>query len=458
MPDATLQPLRQPETEEPPDGVCYASCITQAPPSRAKLTQRLAETTQPPGEGYLTIWDATLPGFGLRISSKGRRSWIAKYRIAGGQQVQETLGTMARIPKIADAIKLARASFEQARLGINPVASRKQPAIAEAPPYTLATLVDEFIHRHHGRRGSREKTVYEAKRLLKRALDHLGDKPVAAITKGDILALVNDLADTRINKWRGNSKGGSLTEAAGVLRHLRTAFKWAVDENLVDADPTAGVRNPMVGRCERERVLSAAEIKALWQVCDEVGYPYGPILQLLFLTGARKREIGEMPWRELDRDNRVWHLPGPRAKNGRAHDIHLSDLALEIIGRLPKRPDGDFVFSVTGAQPVRGGSYSFAKAQIDRRLAAILGPVEGWVMHDLRRTATTFMAELGVGHHVADKVLNHQSGVIRGTARVYNRFGYVPERREALEVLGRFVEALVYPQRAQTNVIEMRAR
>jgi integrase len=385
-----------------------------------------------------------LPGFGLRISSKGRRSWIAKYRVAGGQQVSETLGTLTAIPSITNARALARASFEQAHQGVHPVAARKQPVVEVEPPMTLSVLIEQFIHRHHERRGSREHTVYEARRLLNRALAYLGDKPVADIGKADILALVNDLADRRINQWRGNSKGGSLTEAAGTLRHLRTCFGFAVAENLVDLDPTVGVRNPLGGRRERERVLSETEIKALWQVCDEVR-DYGAILQLLLLTGARKREIGEMRWHELDLEKRLLLLPSTRTKNHHPHDLHLPDLAMEIIDRLPRRPDGDFVFSVTGAQPVRGGSYSFAKTQIDRRLEAILGKVEPWVVHDLRRTAATYMAELGVGHHVVDKILNHQSGAIRGIARVYNRHSYD-------------VEALVYPERAASNVVEMRAR
>jgi hypothetical protein len=100
--------------------------------------------------------------------------------------------------------------------------------------------------------------------------------------------------------------------------------------------------------------------------------------------------------------------------------VHLSDLAIEIIGRLPRF--AGFVFSVTGEQPVE--AYSDAKTAIDKRLAAILPGMEPWVMHDLRRTCTTGMAQLGIPPHIADKVLNHQSGVIRGVATVYNKFDY----------------------------------
>ncbi len=135
------------------------------------------------------------------------------------------------------------------------------------------------------------------------------------MTKADILAMVNDLAEKRINKWRGNSTGGALSEASGALRHLRPMFRWAVDEDLIERDPTAGVRDP-AGKTkrERERVLSAAELQALWQVSDEIGYPFGPIIQLLILTGQRLREVSDLSWREISLERRVWTLPSERPK------------------------------------------------------------------------------------------------------------------------------------------------
>ena len=204
------------------------------------------------------------------------------------------------------------------------------------------------------------------------------------------------------------------------------------------------------GCCRRQR-------KALWQVCDELAYPFGPLIQLLLLTSQRKREVGEVPWHELDLDKRVWSLPSHRAKNGHAHDIHLSDLAIEIIERLPRlaQPgDGGFVFSFDGQRPVAATSYH--KPLIDRRLQQILGPVEAWTIHDLRRTVATGMAELGVAPHVLDRVQNHVNGTIKGVARIYNRHQYSVERKAALDAWGHHLTALVYPERARANVIEMR--
>jgi integrase len=276
--------------------------------------------------------------------------------------------------------------MDKARSGVHPVEARKQKQLAEQKAateqaYTLDKLIEQFIKKHH--RNSRPSTIYECRRLGKRALPFIGGKPVKQITKADILAMINDLADTRVNKWRGEDKSPALSEASGVLRHLRTAFRWAVDHDLIERDPTQGVRDPMGGKRERERVLSESEIIALWRVCDEIGYPYGPIVQLLILTGQREREIGDMSWHELgDLEKRILSLPSTRTKNHRAHDVHLFDLALEIIGRVPKFTDGaGFLFSVDGTKPVE--SYADAKEKIDRRMTELLGDVEPWVFHDL---------------------------------------------------------------------------
>jgi integrase len=426
----------------------------KAIPNRQKLTQPICERTRPPESGAVTMWDINLPGFGLRISSKGRRSWVAMYRVAGGKEVMETIGTMSLIPSLSDARTRARESMEKARRGIHPVHERKrlsdvgQAAAAEAA-FTLDKLVEDFIKKHH--RQSRPSTVYEVRRLCRRALPYIGEIPVKQITKAHILSMINDLAETRLHKWRGNDKGGSLSEASGVLRHLRTCFRWALDEDLVDKDPTQGVRDPSgPAKHERERVLSEGEIVALWQICDQIKYPFGPLVQLLLLTGQREREVGDLPWSEIDLDKRVWNLPGTRTKNGHPNIVHLSDLTMEILGKLYHFVGSDFIFSVTGCAPVT--SYADAKERIDKLLAEKLGPVEPWVYHDIRRTCTTGMAELGVMPHVAERVLNHKSGVIKGVAGVYNKFTYRDESKAALNKWGDRVATLV-----GANVVALRA-
>jgi integrase len=233
-------------------------------------------------------------------------------------------------------------------------------------------------------------------------------------------------------------------------------FKWAAKKDIIEKDPTLGI-DPPTGKRERTRVLSDDEIVALWQVTGELGFPFSQIIRLLLLTGQREFEVGELPWSELDLENRTWSNPGgERTKNGRAHDVHLSDLAREVIDSIPRFADNtNFVFSKNGKRPVV--SYSDAKERIDVRMAELLGEVPGWTFHDLRRTCTTGMARLKVPPHVADKVLNHKSGTIRGVAAVYNQFEYSDERVDALDRWGKFVEGLVDPDKAGSNVVPLRA-
>jgi hypothetical protein len=129
---------------------------------------------------------------------------------------------------------------------------------------------------------------------------------------------------------------------------------------------------------------------------------------------------------------------------------------MEIIERLPRAQPGDpgLAFSVNGQQAVNGDGV--AKAVIDQRLQERLETVESWVVHDLRRTVAIGMAQLGIAPHVLDRVLNHVSGTIRGVAAVYNRFTYKAERQAALDAWGRYLEGLVYPERARRNVVDLR--
>jgi integrase len=187
-----------------------------------------------------------------------------------------------------------------------------------------------------------------------------------------------------------------------------------------------------------------------------------------------------MAWEELDFDKRVWTIPRHKTKNNYAHEVQLSEAAIEMLRSLPRvDSDGGLVFTVNGKRSVSG--FSRAKRRVEgamvkarRRWKGLPDkdseyrkalhlpankplPVEipDWRLHDLRRTATTGMARLSIPPHVVDKVLNHVSGTIRGVAAVYNRFAYLDERREALEAWGRYVGNLITP--APANVVELRA-
>jgi integrase len=152
------------------------------------------------------------------------------------------------------------------------------------------------------------------------------------------------------------------------------------------------------------------------------------------LTGQRREEVAQLTWDQVDVANQTWTVPTSRTKNGRRHIVHLSKEAIAVLMRTPE--PGRFVFSLTGTKPFQ--SFSAAKRELDK-----LSSVSSWRLHDLRRTFVSGMARLGVAPHVADKVLNHQSGTISGVAAVYQRHEFLTERKDALGRWGAHVGRLL---------------
>jgi integrase len=417
------------------------------------ITQLGAERLRPQAADVM-YWDKNLPGFGLRVSPKGRKSFICQYRVRGTKgskwtERQVVLGTLNFLT-VAEARDRARRYKAQASEGTDPVEQTKQAQKAEevqrkADAFTFAKLVDRYQNEYLT--NLKPGGVAQKTRLLKRWLPTLGDKPVSEIQESDILAFINGLLRGRAN---GRYEADHLV---GALKHL---FTWArkgqndpVLKSLVATNPAADIAR-WAKPSERDRVLSHDEIRKFWVACDTIGWPGGRILQLLLLTGQRENEVAQCCWSEWDLANRVWNLPVERAKNSKAHIVHLSDMAMEIITDLPRINGSPLVFTMNGQNAFTNFD------PLRHRVHKLMGSdIPHWQIRDLRRTATTLMIEAGVAFHVADKVLNHSSGQISGVAAVYNRFEYLEERKAALNALGRFIETLI--GRDISNVVPLRA-
>jgi integrase len=199
----------------------------------------------------------------------------------------------------------------------------------------------------------------------------------------------------------------------------------------------------------RPEVRRADELRWFWTATGELGEPFGQLFRLLLLTGCRRDEIADITRDEIADDHSALHLSGARTKNGRPHVVYLAPLAREILGSLSKIEGCKFVFSTNGKRPVSG--FSKSKARLDRailRLAREEGAeaVRPWRLHDLRRTAATGMAGIGVAPHIVEAALNHVSGAKAGVAGTYNVEAYGAERRAALERWADHVEAAVSEQ------------
>ena len=434
-------------------------------PKRA-ITQLFLDRITPPKVGRVEYFDTHQPGLCLRVSASAAKSWAVMYRVKGSAaKVRETLGTLAEIPKVDEARRRALASLERARAGINPVQERRVTA-ERAASNTVEVAVERYLARCE--RDLRPKTVAGYRQLFNHdVMPRWGKRPLSEITKGDVLELLNDKAARRERRRKGRTEG-AVVQANRLLTRLRAFFGWCVANDLAAADPTTGIHKP-AKETPRDRVLTDDELRAFWHATDTLladrkdAVHFGSLFRLLLLTAQRENEVAGMRWAEVDLEGRSWTIPAARTKNGKPHMVHLSDLAMEVLeqmregeeedGQRRERDLHDLLFSGTGKTPASG--FSRAKVRLDAAMAAPLGAdPDAWVIHDLRRTATTGMARLGIAPHVADRVLNHTAGTIRGVAAIYNRFEYLDERKAALEAWGQFVEALVRP--AVDDVVPVR--
>ncbi len=395
--------------------------------------------------------DGRIAGLFLACHSSGHRSWVLRYRVAG-KPTKLTLGSYPGVG-IAAARAAAQKALGDIATGSNPAGEKRaareaRKVVAEAK--TVQAVADEFLKRHTAEKNGARWAVETRRILDKNILPVIGAKPVASIGRADINDMLDPIADR-----------GAPIAANRALAVARKLFAWALSRGYVDRNPCDGVAKPG-SETKRDRVLSDDELALVWRAADGIGYPFGPIVKMLILTGARRDEVGAMTWAEVDLAGRLWTLPAERAKNGVAHEIPLSDSALKILESLPRIGEKPtFVFTTTGMTPVSG--WSRAKTSLDAAILKAMRkddpearPLPDWRVHDLRRTVATDMAGLGVALPVVEKILNHTSGSFGGVAGVYQRFAFSNEKRAALDAWARRLDAIVSGTE-ESNVVALAA-
>ncbi|WP_369719724.1 site-specific integrase [Bradyrhizobium sp. LLZ17] len=187
-------------------------------------------------------------------------------------------------------------------------------------------------------------------------------------------------------------------------------------------------------------MLTDAEIAKFWSAASAERAEFGALVKLLLLTGCRLNEVAGMTSGELSDDRMTWSIPGARTKNGRPHLVPLAPLAQQILGNVRETDTAagqSYIFSTTdGISHVSG--WSKIKARMDDRMK-----IPHWRLHDLRRTAATGMAEIGIAPHIVEAALNHISGAKAGVAGVYNRAQYSAEKKAALARWAQHVSGVI---------------
>ena len=371
---------------------------------RAVLTEVAVKRLRPPPVGRLEVWDAALPSFGVRITENGRRSWILVTRLRG-RPVRLTIGKYPATG-LADARELAREAIQEIARGIDPRLRKR--AAADPTVDTFEVVAADFIERWEK---PRNRTWDETERIFDRYVTpHWQGRRLREIGRRDVSGLVGELAKT------------TPIQANRVLAKIKKLMAWALNEGIIDAHPAVGITPPAEER-ERERVLSDAELRRLWAAWTEMGYPWGAALGLLLLTAARRGEVEEMTWPEIDVGAGLWEIPGARYKNGKPHVVPLAPASVAVLAGIPRLDGCAYVFTTRENKAIRDWSGAVGRA-------TVLSGVSDWTAHDLRRTVRTNLPRLGIQADTAERVLGH---AIMGVRRAYDRYGYLDEKRAALE-------------------------
>jgi integrase len=385
---------------------------------RIRLTKSAIDALSTP-HSDVVYWDAGFPGFGVKVTPKGRKVFIVLYRTGGaGSKLRKyTIGPYGRVT--LHHARLAAQKVLAAKLEGRDPAAEKQ----ERKRRVVADRVEDLLETFIAQRLSQNRSAAEIARLLRRKIGKAwAGKSIHEISKRDVVEVVSAI-----------EQRGAPSAANKALKSIKTFLHWCVGRAILDQSPAEGVPLP-AKEVARDRVLDDQELAQVILAARKIGGPYGGIVELLALTGQRREEVAGLTWQELDLEQRVWTIPKSRTKNGKAHVVHLSDQSLAVLNRADQ--EGPFVFSVLGTKPFQ--DFSTAKRLLDD-----LSRVTGWRLHDLRRTCVSGMARLGVAPHVADKILNHQGGTISGVAAVYQRHEFLSERKEAVEKWGAHVAQIV---------------
>lgn len=399
---------------------------------RIALTDRTVRALKPPTAGRLDVWDEDNPGFGLRISAEGRRTWILMYRM--GKTLRRL--TLGRFPTLglAAAREKATDALREAAKGEDPGRRKIEERSAE----TFSDLAREYIERH----ASKKRSGREDVRLLNGSphkkktgkIPHVplvtrwGPRRIKDIKRRDVRELLDEIA------------ARAPIMANRTLALVRKMFNFAIEHDWLEANPCHMIKRPGEEK-QRERVLSEDEIRLVWKALDDQSPLIAALFRIRLLTAQRGGEVHGAAWSEFDLANGWWTIPAERSKNGLAHRVPLSPQALRILK--PWRQtvrDSPWVFP---SSRQKGPHIAHAQKAIERIVRASGVQFRG---HDLRRTAAGLMVGAGVQRLVVSKILNH---VETGVTAVYDRHGYDQEKRAAVDFWGKRLDQIVSGKRSK---------
>jgi integrase len=349
-----------------------------------RLTDISIKSLKPPPKGAVIYADDILPGFGVRVSQAGAKSFVLTH---GRTRTRETIGRVG-IVGLSDARQDAKRRLAEYTLG---------KSLIRSVAWNIA--VKEYLS--EVQRDNRPRTYLDYDRLLNKHF-RFGETKLSALQPTDISAKLNRLSDRPAEKRH-----------AFVI--LRVFINWAYRKHYLDQSPLARMQPPK-GYNARSRILTDEELMKVWRACEGT---FGDIVKILILTGQRVGEISRLT-SDVVREGTIT-LPSWGTKNGHEHTFPIGALSKEIV-----HGKTGLVFPARGRETTFNG-FSKCKAKLDRTSG-----VKDWTLHDLRRTFASGLASIGVQLPVVERLLNHVSGSFSGIVGVYQRYDFFPEMQDAI--------------------------
>lgn len=378
-----------------------------------KLTDRMVFGLKPPPSGQVEISDSVIAGFGVRIGTTGRPTFIYRYRKAG-RRWRVTIGRYGEM-SLADARLRARQL-------IGKLAAGEDPACERVLPHTVGEFIDVFLQRHVS--SLRPATQIQYRSALERDVRPLwGDLQLVEIKRRHVVELLDRIVD----------RGAAVT-ANRVQSILHRLFEDALERELIEVNPAAGVRR-RTREQERDRVLTDSEIRLLWQVLEREAEPLRSLVRVLILCGQRSGETRRMRWKDLDLKTGTWSIPSRERKNAKPHVVPLAHQAVAILKGLAST--SEWVFPSPGTRSTADEPFQWLSHATARLRKAC---DFSFTMHDLRRTCASGMRRLGTDRATVRQILGHADPSI---LKVYDRYAAEPEKRQALEKWAKHIEKIL---------------
>jgi integrase len=397
--------------------------------AREKLTPAfVARAAVEPGAKRTTYWDAAMPGFGVRVTQGGHKSYVVQYRAGTGRGAVDRRITIKGVLKLDEARREAKAILGHVAKGGDPLKERRDEE-AEATN-TLKSIAEEYL----AREASRLRSIDQRRACLERLIyPQFGLRQIDSIRRSEIVRLLDKIED----------ENGPVM-ADHTLAVLRRLFTWHAGRSDDFRSPIVrGMARTSPKARARQRVLTDDELRAVWKTAEALKSPFGFLVRFIVLTAARRNEAARLRRDEVS--GAEWLIPGSRHKSKRDFLLPMSSATLAMFTDVPAIGPGKgrgYVFTTDGVRPLAG--FSKFKREFDEAVFAIQRePMPRWTLHDLRRTARSLMSRAGVAPDHAERALGHVIAGIRGT---YDLHEFRDEKRRAFEALAAQVERIIKPQ------------